>query len=201
MVTINQNNNLNVNLESIEEILKIIADAIAKPSKYFIDKIKSDSATAVELNYETKDFHKTNHNINNEEIYDTMNSIAGSLKKNKLFYDEYFDFCEIQDMTQDTLNRDESLIKKSDLEFLLQLVSDFSEIINFKISLIENEEFADEKYESEYNSYLNRFNKSKNYFYENICEEDIDEDLFIEYANTIIDVLNIDKFYYLKEFC
>ena len=201
MVTINQNNNFNVNLESIEEILKIIADAIAKPSKYCLDKIKSGSETTVELKYETRDFHKTDHNIKNIEIYDIMNSIASSLKKNELFYDEYFDFCEIQDMTEDTLNREESSIKKSDLEFLLQLVKDFSEIIDFKISLIEKEEFDDEKYESEYNSYLNRFNESKNYFYENICEEDIDEDLFIEYANTIIDVLNIDKFYYLKEFC
>ena len=73
------------------------------------------------------------------------------------------------------------------MEFLLQLVKDFSEIINIKIGLIENEEFDDEKYESEYNSYLNRFNKSKNYFYENICDEDIDEDLFIEYANIIVE--------------
>lgn len=187
MATINQNNYLSVNLEDIEEILKIIADVITKSPKYFINKITSSSTTAVELKYETKDFQKTNHNINNEEIYDTMNSIASLLKKNELFYDEYFDFCEIQDMTQDTLNRDESLIKKSDLEFLLQLVKDFSEIINIKISLIENEEFDDEKYESEYNSYLNRFNKSKNYFYENICDEDIDEDLFIEYANIIVE--------------
>ena len=187
MAAINQNNYLSVNLEDIEEILKIIADVITKSPKYFINKITSSSTTAVELKYETKDFHKTNHDINNEEIYDTMNSIASSLKKNELFYDEYFDFCEIQDMTQDTLNRDESLIKKSDLEFLLQLVKDFSEIINIKIGLIENEEFDDEKYESEYNSYLNRFNKSKNYFYENICDEDIDEDLFIEYANILFE--------------
>ena len=187
MATVNQNNNLNINLESIEEILKNIADAITKPPIYIINKLKSGSATVVELKNETEAFNKTNHNIENIEIYNTMNSIASSLKKNELFYDEYFDFCEIQDMTQDTLNRNESSIKKSDLEFLLQLVKDFSEIINIKISLIYDEEFDDEKYESEYNSYLNRFNKSKNYFYENICEEDIDEDLFIEYTNIIVE--------------
>ena len=187
MVTINQNNNLNIDLEYIEEILNNIADVITKSPKYFINKIKSSSVTDVNPEYETKNLHKTNHNINNEEIYNTMNSIASLLKKNELFYDEYFDFCEIQDMTQDTLNRDESLIKKSDLEFLLQLVKDFSEIINIKISLIDDGEFDDEKYESKYTSYLNRFNKSKNYFYENICDEDIDEDLFIEYANIILE--------------
>ena len=96
MAAINQNNYLSVNLEDIEEILKIIADVITKSPKYFINKITSSSTTAVELKYETKDFQKTNHNINNEEIYDTMNSIASLLKKNELFYDEYFDFCEIQ---------------------------------------------------------------------------------------------------------
>lgn len=187
MATINKNNYVSVNLEDIEEILKIIADVIAKPSKYIINKIKSGSTTAVELKYKTKEFQKPHHNVKNIEIYDTMNSIASSLKKNELFYDEYFDFCEIQDMTQDTLNREESLIKKSDLEFLLQIVKDFSDIISLKIELIENKEFDDKKYESEYNSYLNKFNNSKNYFYENICDEDIDENLFIEYSNLIVE--------------
>ena len=66
MVTITQNNNLSVDLKNIEEILKTIADEIAKSPKYFINKIKSSTETVIELKYETKYFHKTNHNITNK---------------------------------------------------------------------------------------------------------------------------------------
>ena len=113
-------------------------------------------------------------------MYNLVDSIANLLKEDDFFYDEYFDFCEIQDMIKDTLNRD--LIKKSDLVFILVLV-----LIYYKLNLKENNEFNVDDYESVYNLFLTKFNESQTYFYENICDETIDDDLFIEYTNIIME--------------
>lgn len=187
MVTIYQKNNQNIGLEDIREILKIIAEIISKPSDYIIKKIKINSTKSADIKYHNKQQqdHK-NQAPSKIELYNTMDSLAESLKKNESFYDEYFDFCEIQDMIKYTLDRESSLIKDSDLEFILKLVKNFSDLINHKIDLIENEEFDDKKFESEYNSYLTGLNESKIYFFENVCDETLDDDLFIKYTNIIM---------------
>ena len=116
-----------------------------------------------------------------------MDSLSESLKKNQLFNDEYFDFCEIQDITKYTLNRRETLIANSDFEFHLELIISFSDMINYKIDLIEKNKFDEKEFESKYNSYLTIFNNSKTYFYENICDETLDDDLFIKCINSIME--------------
>ena len=191
-----QDNSKNINLEDIRQILKVISDLISKPSRYMLNKFKSNQNT-LNKEFQNKEYIMTTTTETSEnqlmkfnakkiELYDQMDSLSESLRKNKLFDDEYFDFCEIQDITKDTLNRKETVITNSDFKFLLELIIDFSNIINYKIDLIEKNEFNEKDYESKYNSYLTSFNKSKIYFYENICDETLDDDLFIEYTNIIM---------------
>lgn len=192
-----QDNSKNINLEDIRQILKVISDLISKPSRYMLNKFKSNQNT-LNKEFQNKEYIMTTTTETSEnqlmkfnakkiELYDQMDSLSESLRKNKLFDDEYFDFCEIQDITKDTLNRKETVITNSDFKFLLELIIDFSNIINYKIDLIEKNEFNEKDYESKYNSYLTSFNKSKIYFYENICDETLDDDLFIEYTNIIME--------------
>lgn len=188
-----QDNSKNINLEDIRQILKVISDLISKPSRYMLNKFKSNPNNQyinkeyiMSTTTETSENQLMKFNAKKIELYDQMDSLSESLKKNRLFNDEYFDFCEIQDITKDTLNRKDTLITTSDLKFLLELIIDFSDIINYKIDLIEKNEFDEKEYESTYNSYLTSFNKSKIYFYENICDETLDDDLFIEYTNIIM---------------
>lgn len=188
MVTSYQSNSIGIDLENIEEILKKIAEIISKPSKYILNKLNSSSTATEDI---TDEIHNTENTIieieNNKklEMYNLLDSIANLLKEDDFFYDEYFDFCEIQDMIKDTLNRD--LIKKSDLVFILVLVLNFSNLIYYKLNLKENDEFNVDDYESIYNSFLTKFNESQTYFYENICDETLDDDLFIEYTNIIME--------------
>ena len=192
-----QDNSKNINLEDIRQILKVISDLISKPSRYMLNKFKSNQNT-LNKEFQNKEYIMTTTTETSEnqlmkfnakkiELYAQMDSLSESLMKNKLFVDEYFDFCEIQDITKDTLNRKETVITNSDFKFLLELIIDFSNIINYKIDLIEKNEFDEKDYESKYNSYLTSFNKSKIYFYENICDETLDDDLFIEYTNILME--------------
>ena len=188
MVNSYQSNSIGIDLENIEEILKKIAEIISKPSKYILNKLNFGSTATEDI---TDEIHNTENTIikieNNKklEMYNLLDSIANLLKEDDFFYDEYFDFCEIQDMIKDTLNRD--LIKKSDLVFILVLVLNFSNLIYYKLNLKENDEFNVDDYESIYNLFLTKFNETQTYFYENICDETLDDDLFIEYTNLIME--------------
>ncbi len=124
--------------------------------------------------------------VSNLKLYHEMDLLANLLKENELFYDEYFDFCEIRDITKDTLDRDFSLIDDGDFDFILKLVVDFSKLINYKIKLLESGTFDEETFQSGYYDYLTGFNKSKTYYFENICDESIPDDLFVEYADIIM---------------
>ena len=188
MVNSYQNNSIGIDLENIEEILKKIAEIISKPSKYILNKLNSNSTATEDITDESHNTENTIIEIENNkklEIYNFLDSIANLLKEDDFFYDEYFDFCEIQDMIKDTLNRD--LIKKSDLVFILELVLNFSNLIYYKLNLKENDEFNVGDYESIYNLFLTKFNETQTYFYENICDETLDDDLFIEYTNIIME--------------
>ena len=188
MINNYQSNYIGVNLDNIEEILKKIAEIISKPSNYILNKINFSSTSAEDI---ADEIHTTETIVieidDNKkfEMYNLMDSIANLLKEDDFFNDEYFDFCEIQDMIKDTLNRD--VIKESDLVFILVLVLNYSELINYKLNLKENNNFNVDDYESVYNSFLTKFHESQSYFYENICDETIDDDLFIEYTNIIME--------------
>lgn len=184
MVVKYQNANQNISLENIRHILKVISEIISKPSKYILDKLTPNSSNT------KNNFQQDSQKLINEnklKLYNSMDSLSNSLKDNKMFYEEYFDFCEIQDMIKDTLNRDYALIENSDLKFILELITDFSQLINYKIDLIENDEFNEDEFKLKYNSYLTSFNNSQIYFYEHICNESLDDDLFTEYTNIIVE--------------
>ena len=174
-----QNDYICTNIENIEEILKNIVEIISKPSKYIPDKLNFSSTTADITSDESENIDDNEKS----EMYSLMESIADLLDEDNFFYDEYFDFCEIQDMIKDTLDRD--IIKKSDLMFISLLVLNFSQLISYKMNLKENNTFNVDDYESVYNLFLTKFHESEIYFYENICGETLDDDLFIEYTNII----------------
>ncbi len=167
MTTMYKNNlNLNINVENIKKQLDSIIIVISKPQEYVSKKIK------------TKEI---NDQIN--RLIKSTDKICELLKEDELFYDEYYDFCEIQDIVKITLNRELIEITSSDLNFISRIFNDFFEFIECKIQLIDNDDL--DKIESEYNSYLTLFNNSKIYFYENICNDTIDNDIFLEYCNII----------------
>ena len=191
-------NNQTISLEDIEEYLKFIAEIVLKPSRYVLKKLNAlNSRNIDEFN---KERYQINHdtlinkynelelefNNNKLNLYHEMDLLANSLKENELFYDEYFDFCEIRDITKDTFDRDFSLIDDEDFDFILKLVVNFSKLINYKIKLLESGTFDEEKFQSRYYDYLTGFNKSKTYYFENICDDSIPDDLFVEYTNIIM---------------
>ena len=184
MINSYQSNYTGINLENIEEILKKIVETISKPSKYIFNKLNSSSTTTEDITDKIQNTENIIIEIDDNkkfEMYNLVDSLAKLLKEDDFFYDEYFDFCEIQDIIKDTLNRD--VIKKSDLMFILVLVLNFSKLIYYKLNLKEN--FNADDYESVYNLFLTKFNESQIYFYENICDETLDDDLFIKYTNII----------------
>ena len=147
MTTMYKNNlNLNINVENIKKQLDSIIIVISKPQEYVSKKIK------------TKEI---NDQIN--RLIKSTDKICELLKEDELFYDEYYDFCEIQDIVKITLNRELIEITSSDLNFISRIFNDFFEFIECKIQLIDNDDL--DKIESEYNSYLTLFNNSKIYFY------------------------------------
>ena len=186
MINSYQSNYTGINLENIEEILKKIVETISKPSKYIFNKLNSSSTTTEDITDKIQNTENIIIEIDDNkkfEMYNLVDSLAKLLKEDDFFYDEYFDFCEIQDIIKDTLNRD--VIKKSDLMFILVLVLNFSKLIYYKLNLKEN--FNADDYESVYNLFLTKFNESQIYFYENICDETLDNDLFIKYTNIIME--------------
>ena len=186
MINSYQSNYAGINLENIEEILKKIAEIISKPSKYILNTLNFSSTTTEDITDKIQNTEIIIIEIDDNkkfEMYNLVDSIAKLLKEDEFFYDEYFDFCEIQDIIKDTLNRD--VIKKSDLMFILVLVLNFSKLIYYKLNLKEN--FNADDYESVYNLFLTKFNESQIYFYENICDETLDDDLFIKYTNIIVE--------------
>ena len=194
MVTNYQINNQYQDFKDLEDYLELIAEIVLKPSRYFLNKLNSlhsNNEEKYQKNHEIliNEYVELKNKFDNDKInlYQDLDLLAISLKENELFYDEYFDFCEIKDMIKDTFDRDLSSINNDDFEFILELVTDFSEIISYKYRLIENNDFDETIFESKYNKYLTNFNKSKSYYYENICDESIDDELFKEYSRIIME--------------
>lgn len=179
---INYQNNYNIDLEDIKEHLKAIFELILKPSKQVINKIKNKPKP---IEFSDNEIQIIRYHMS--ELYHDMDEISIELKSNDFFYDEYFDFCEIEDMIKFTLNRNLSLITESDFEFISELIKDFYNLIDFKLTLVENKVYDDEKFKHRYNRYLSDFDKSKTYFYKNICDETLDDDLYIKYCNIIME--------------
>ena len=148
MVTNYQINNQYLDFKDLEDYLELIAEIVLKPSRYLLNKLNSshiNNEEKYQKNHEMliNEYNELKNKFDNDKInlYQDLDLLAISLKENELFYDEYFDFCEIKDMIKDTFDRDLSSINNDDFEFILDLVTDFSEIISYKYRLIENNDF------------------------------------------------------------
>ena len=177
----NNENNFLFAFDETKTYLKNIISIIIESPKTIKNKLKNSNNKET---YTQTEITKIKNNINN--IYQKIDDLCVSLKNNEYFKEEYFDFRDIGDMIKDILNRDINSITKSDLDFILLLLNDFTQLIECKVELIENNEFNVEKFKSIYNDYLTTFNKSKTYYYENIYDESIDDELFIEYSNVLL---------------
>ena len=134
---VDSQNIINVDLEKIEEYIKNVLKLIQDSSKQVINKITNKNNVINE--------NKIKHNIS--LLFQEMNEISLALKRNDLFYDEYFEFCEIEDMIKYTLNRNFLIISEPDLDFILNLVINFFNLIQFKVKSIENNSFDEKKFE------------------------------------------------------
>lgn len=188
-------NSTSMDLEEFKECLIIIVEIISKPPRYILNKLRditsstkteNKSVNSNDINSQYDERELEEFNDNKIMLFKKMDNISGSLKSNENCYNEYFDFCEIKDMTQDILNRDISIITEADLDFILDLFKNFFRIIDYKFTLLKTDTFNAEEFKSKYNSYLTHFNNSKTYYYENICNDSIDNELFQQYSNIIM---------------
>ena len=179
-----QNNvNFTIDLENIGNYLNCIVRLISEPPKKAIDKIINKTKVSEENSYNDLELEINNKIFN---MYQNMDEIAFLLKDNDFFYEEYFDFREIQDMIKDTLERDFSEVTNDDLGFIISLIRNFSDLIGCKILNADNNQFNEENYELKHQSYFSNLNELKTYFYENISDEIINEESFLEYSGIIM---------------
>ena len=156
----------NIYLEKLEEYIKNVLKLIQNFSKSVINKITPNHISI---------------------LYQKMTETSNALKMNDLFYDEYFEFREIEDMIKYTLNRNISIISESDLNLILNLLINFSELIEFKINLIKDNSFNKKKFDVKNEEYSSTLDEYKLYFFDNIYDETLDEDTYVKYCNLIME--------------
>jgi hypothetical protein len=170
---------VNIDLEKIEEYIKNVLKLIQDSSKQVINKITNKNKIKEEI---TEDEVKQHIFL----LYQKMDETSVALKKNDLFYDEYFEFREIEDMIKYTLNRNLITISESDLEFILNLVINFFKLVESKVNL--NKDSIDkEKFKVKYEEYLSTLDDYKIYFFDRIYDESLDKEAFIKYCNIIME--------------
>ena len=181
MMYVNSQNSatVNIDLEKIEEYIKNVLKLIQDSSKQVINKITNNNKIKEEI---TEDEVKQHILL----LYQKMDETSIALKKNDLFYEEYFEFREIEDMIKYTLNRNLITISESDLEFILNLVSNFFKLVESKVNLKKGS-FDEEKFKVKYEEYLSNLDDYKIYFFDRIYDESLDEDAFIKYCNIIME--------------
>ena len=116
-----------------------------------------------------------------------LKNLSKLLKENQdIFQNEYYDCLEINDMIKYTLNRNNSLITATDLNFINSLNDSFFELILYKLNLLKdnhcefNETFFND-FNIKYDEFTNNLIKSKEYFYNNIYSESYDKQDIIDY--------------------
>ena len=170
---------VNIDLEKIEEYIKNVLKLIQDSSKQVINKITNKNKIKEEI---TEDEVKQHILL----LYQKMDETSIALKKNDLFYQEYFEFREIEDMIKYTLNRNLITISESDLEFILNLVINFFKLIESKVNL-KKDSIDEEKFKVKYEEYLSTLDDYKIYFFDRIYDESLNEDAFIKYCNIIME--------------
>lgn len=120
-------------------------------------------------------------------LFKKMDKLSKLLKENKdIFPNEYYDCLEINEMIKYTLNRDYSLIKQDDFNFINDMNNAFFELILCKLTLLKdsgcefNESFHN-KFDSKYDKFNENLINFKEYFYSNIYQESFNEQDVIDY--------------------
>ena len=170
---------VSIDLEKIEEYIKNVLKLIQDSSKQIINKITNKNKIKEGI---TEDEVKQHILL----LYQEMDETSVALKKNDLFYEEYFEFREIEDMIKYTLNRNLISISESDLEFILNLVINFFKLVESKVNLKKGS-IDEEKFKVKYEEYLSTLDDYKIYFFDRIYDESLDEDVFIKYCNIIME--------------
>lgn len=106
-------------------------------------------------------------------ILESVNKIAFELKEEPIFHKEFFDFLEIQQITECVLKpQDYAKLNIDKVNFLIALFKEFNNLISIKSDLLKNttpeNPVKDEtlyKYEEEYASFDKVFSKQKEHFY------------------------------------
>ena len=170
---------VSIYLEKIEEYIKNLLKLIQDSSKQIINKITNKNEIKEGI---TEDEVKQHILL----LYQEMDETSVALKKNDLFYEEYFEFREIEDMIKYTLNRNLISISESDLKFILNLVINFFKLVESKVNLKKGS-IDKEKFKVKYEEYLSTLDDYKIYFFDRIYDESLDEDVFIKYCNIIME--------------
>lgn len=164
------NSNLIIDSNELEKYVKDISNLILRPPKYVFEGI-------IKLIFR---YYK-------HKLFKNMSHFANSLKKrDDVFYDEYYSFIEIQDMTEYTLNRDFSEITNDDLDFILEIFINFFDFLSYKLDVLEHK-IENGDIPSRLELFNRKMDESKKFYFKNICKEDMDMDLFIEYSNIIME--------------
>lgn len=113
------------------------------------------------------------YSFNINQIFQKVDELAIILKKQSLFKKEFFDFLEIQQITEYTLKNQEYTKPNIDqIKFVKKLFEEFGDLINYKINLFEGitdpkkiEEKTESKYQQKYTSFQNVLFKYIEQFY------------------------------------
>ena len=164
------NSNLIIDSNELEKYVKDISNLILRPPKYVFEGI-------IKLIFR---YYKY-------KLFKNMSHFANSLKqRDDVFYDEYYSFIEIQDMIEYTLNRDFSEITNDDLDFILEIFLNFFDFLSYKLDVLEHK-IENGDISSRLELFNRKMDESKKFYFKNICKEDMDIDLLIEYSNIIME--------------
>lgn len=147
-----------------------IIDILKDLKTRFIDKPitkKPQYSSIIDTKSANKEYKKYVYLAEVKSIIKDMDYLAIEMKKDELIEDEFYDFLEIQQITEYLLLKDvHSKISKEELNFITALFKEFKDIIFLKAELFENK--TDENilnYDKEYETFQDKFFNYKEKFY------------------------------------
>lgn len=99
-----------------------------------------------------------------KSLINEMDKVADAFRKEEWIDDEFYDFLEIQHISEHIIiKKFHEKTTESEINLLISLFEDFIKIISLKEDLFKNEELS--KYDIEYNLFQDKFSKYKEKFY------------------------------------
>lgn len=159
-------------LDNLKESLKNLRKHL-RIKKSNTQKYAQEYATILDNQRLNKEYVKYLHTIDIRPIFESMDKLRVMFKKDPLIEDEFFDFLEIQQITEYLLkNQDHINPNIKELNFIIKLFKDFKEIVFTKENLFGDISSQDQvteemlsKYEQKYASFEEEFSQDKEKFY------------------------------------